>query len=165
MNRTAVAGNGETAMSIQWMLYGHPKNANLQVIVGYAKLSSRASTVMTIIPLYDLRDTDYDGEVGWGEALLPWVPYVGGAVSLMQEAELMMAIGVDCHDADLVRLGQMKALATAFATADKAFRKASLMPLLSMPVSRALSVFPLDTITSYVIKKASKSAIESLLGL
>ena len=151
--------------NVKWTLYGHPRNRTLKTIVCYAAISSRASTVLAVIPLYDLRDTDYDGKVGWGETAWPWVPFVGGAVTVMQEVELMMAIAMELKDGDLYLTAQRRALDTAFKTADKAFRKNSLATLVTMPVARALELFPLDTISSYIVNKAWEHAVEKLLGV
>jgi hypothetical protein len=151
--------------NVLWTLYSHPENGDLKVIVGYHSLGGRNNSVVAIIPLYDLRDTDHSGSVSWGETLLPWVPFVGGAVTPMQEAELMIRIGMDLKDADLVRQAQLKALGTAFKTADKAFRKQTLAGLVKLPLKQALAAFPLDTIANYVVKKASSEIVNRLLGI
>ena len=151
--------------NVLWTLYGHPENRDLQVIVGYFSLGGRNSDVVAIIPLYDLRDTNHDGAVGWGETLLPWVPFVGGAITPMQEAELMIRIGMDLHDPGLVQKAQLKALSTAFKTADKAFRKNTLAALVKLPLKEALAACPLDTIASYLVKKASADVVNRLLGI
>ena len=151
--------------NVHWTLYAHPKNGALKVVVGYAALNSRANDVLVIIPLYDLRDTNHDGSVSVGETLLPWVPFVGGAVTPMQEAELMMQIGVDLHDPGLVQKARMRALGTAFEAADKAFRKHTLAGMVNLPIKQALAAFPLDKISSYVIKKGSSALVKKLLGV
>lgn len=151
--------------NVQWTLYAHPENRDLKVVVGYFSLGGRNNEVVAIIPLYDLRDTDHSGSVSWGETILPWVPFVGGAVGPMQEAELMIRIGFDLHDPGLVQKAQLKALGTAFQTADKAFRKSTLKSMVSLPIQQALAAFPLDAISSYVLKKASAQIVQRLLGV
>ena len=151
--------------NVKWTVYSHPKNADLKVIVGYAALSSRASSIMTMIPLYDLRDSDYDGSVGFAETIWPFIPLIGGALEPMAEAELMITIGMDMHDPEFVQAARMKALGTAFATADKAFRKNTLLPLLTGPAEAALGAFKLATIANYILKKGFETVVERLLGV
>lgn len=151
--------------NLGWTLYAHPRNGDLKVIVGYAALNARAKTILTMIPLYDLRDSNYDGKVGFGETIWPYVPLVGEALAPMAEAELMITVGMDLKDGDFVQKARMRALGTAFKTADKAFRKNTLLPLLTGPAEQALRAFKLDSIAEYIINKAYEAVVEKALGI
>lgn len=158
--------------NIKWDTWPHPKNGNLKALVCFAWLSGNpkqrwpaASKILCVIPLYDLRDLNYDGTYSWGEAALVNAPIVGGAFTPMGEAELMCLMGVTLKDGDFYQAGQMKALATAFKTADQAFRKNSLLPLLTGPAEAALAAYKVSTISAYIINKAWESTMEKLLGI
>ncbi len=154
--------------NIKWDVWPHPKNGDLKVLVAFAWLSGNprqrrpaASTILCMIPLYDLRDLNYDGKYSWAESLNPF----GGALAPMNEAELMIHIGMDLKDGDFVQLGRMKALNTAFRLADQAFRKTYLLPRLTGPAETALKAFKLDVVTDYIIKQTIEKAVEKLLGI
>ena len=103
--------------------------------------------------------------MGWGETIWPYVPLVGEALAPMAEAELMITIGMDLHDYDFVQAARMKALGTAFKTADKAFRKNTLLPLLTGPAEAALSAFKLAKVADYILKKGFEHVVEKILGV
>jgi hypothetical protein len=148
---------------LQWAVFGHPRNRALKTIIGYVPFG-RLNDVWAIIPLYDMRDADYDGKVGWGEALFPWVPFIGSTISPIQETQLMAHVAADLNDPGLYQLVQMRALHTGFELADKGFRKFTLGRLVGASIKPALEAFELSEIATYLLKKAYKKTVMNLLG-